>query len=512
MRILLINPPYHAISCAYGLGVQTPSGLLAIGGPLLDAGHTVRLLDAEIRNLSFAQIIAEIQRFAPDVVMTSHGGSTPAHPTVCAMAAAIKRTCPDVLMVYGGVYPTYHGAEILAAEAAIDFIVRGEGEQTVVNLLAALSAQRPCEHVPGLFLRGEQGVITTPMPLMIERLDDYRIGWELIEDWDVYQCWDAGRAAIVQFSRGCPHQCTYCGQRGFWTRWRYRTPEKVAAEIAWLHRTYGVNFVDLADENPTTSPRLWRRFLDAMIAEAVPVKLFASLRTTDIVRDADMLPLYKAAGFECFIIGLETTNPALLEHIRKGTTQTTDQQAIALLHRHGMLSMVTQIFGLAEERWRDYWHTWRRLRIYDPDMLNGMFMTPHRWTPFYAETGERIVIEQNPSHWDYRHQVLATRHLAPWQDFLAVKALEFAIHLRPRALLRLFCHPDADIRRALRWCIRRATRVWGSEIREFLRSRRAHSSSPQAQTLFDFWGAPIHEERVLRRIRPATPVSAEISP
>ncbi|GHU08093.1 magnesium-protoporphyrin IX monomethyl ester cyclase [Betaproteobacteria bacterium] len=511
MRVLLINPPYHAISCTYGLGVQTPSGLLAIGGPLLDAGHTVRLLDAEIRHLSLAQIVAEVQRFAPDVVMTSHGGSTPAHPTVCAMAQAIKRACPQTLMVYGGVYPTYHGAEILAAEAAIDFIVRGEGEQTAVNLLAALSERRPLASVPGLFLRGEQGVITTPAPVMIERLDDYRVGWELIEDWDVYQCWDVGRAAIIQFSRGCPHQCTYCGQRGFWTRWRYRTPEKVAAEIAWLHRTHGVNFVDLADENPTTSPRLWRRFLEAMIAEAVPVKLFASLRTTDIVRDADILPRYKAAGFECFIIGLETTDPALLARIRKGSTQTIDQQAIALLHRHGMLSMVTQIFGLAEERWRDYWRTWQRLRIYDPDMLNGMFMTPHRWTPFYAETGERMVIEKNHSHWDYRHQVLATRYLLPWQVFVAVKALEFAIHLRPHALWRLLRHPDTDIRRALRWCTRRATRVWWAEIRDFLLPQRTRQSGTPTQNLFEFWGAPMHEEQVLRRKPPTSSFSVEIS-
>ena len=77
---------------------------------------------------------------------------------------------------------------------------------------------------------------------MIADLDAARVGWELIDDWDLYQCWGMGRSAVVQFSRGCPHQCTYCGQRGFWTKWRYRDAEKAAAEIAWLYREKGVQF------------------------------------------------------------------------------------------------------------------------------------------------------------------------------------------------------------------------------------------------------------------------------
>jgi anaerobic magnesium-protoporphyrin IX monomethyl ester cyclase len=513
MRILLINPPYHAVSCTYGLGVQTPLGLLSLGGSLLDAGHAVRLLDGEIHNLTNAQIVEEIRRFAPDVVMTGHGGSTPAHPTVVGMARAIKAALPHIQMVYGGVYPTYHGAEILAAENAIDVIVRGEGERTAVALIAALEKGESLQNVPGLFLREHGKVIATAAPMMIECLDDYRVGWELIEDWDIYQCWGRGRAAIIQFSRGCPHQCTYCGQRGYWTRWRHRTPEKVAAEIAWLHRVHGVNFVDLADENPTTSPRLWRRFLEAMIAENVPVKLFASLRTTDIVRDAELLPRYKAAGFECFIIGLETTDPALLKSIRKGSSVPEDQQAIALLRQHNMLSMVTQIFGLKEERWRDYWQSWLRLRHYDPDMLNGMFMTPHRWTPFYREVGERVVIETDPSRWDYRHQVLEAGRLSPRQVFIAVKLLEFALHLRPRALLRVWRHPDASIRRALSWCTRRATRVWLVECLDFVGHGLSRLFAPRpakraTKTLREFWGAPLPDEVALRRERVIIPIAS----
>lgn len=72
----------------------------------------------------------------------------------------------------------------------------------------------------------------------IQNLDAFRIGWELIENWDHYRCFGLGRAAIIQFSRGCPHHCTTCGQRDFWVNWRYRNPAKVVDEIEWLYRMH----------------------------------------------------------------------------------------------------------------------------------------------------------------------------------------------------------------------------------------------------------------------------------
>lgn len=126
-------------------------------------------------------------------------------------------------------------------------------------------------------------------------------------------------------------------------QWRYRNPERLAAEIAWLHREKGVNFVDLADENPTSSRRIFERFLKALIAESVPVKLFATVRAPDIVRDADILHLCKQAGFECFLMGMETTDAETMQGIRKGSTTREDLEAVRLLRRHGILSMVGHV-------------------------------------------------------------------------------------------------------------------------------------------------------------------------
>lgn len=168
---------------------------------------------------------------------------------------------PGVFTVYGGPHPTYHATDILGAHLEVDVIVRGEGEAVALDLVTALAAGGDLAGVAGLVFRRDGGVLSTPAAPSIANLNAWRVGWELIGDWDIYQCFGPGRAAIVQFSRSCPHTCSYYGQYQFWTRWRFRDPVRVAAEIAWLHRTHGVMFVDLVDENPTSSKRMWRGFL-----------------------------------------------------------------------------------------------------------------------------------------------------------------------------------------------------------------------------------------------------------
>ncbi|TRB07570.1 radical SAM protein [Agrobacterium tumefaciens] len=484
MRILLINPPYISLS-SKGTGHQIPFGLLCIGGPLIDAGHVVNLLDAERHHLSQQDIERAIRAFAPDMVMTGHAGSTPAHRACLETLATSKRTSPQAVTVYGGVYPTYHAADILQSAADVDIIIRGEGETAVTDLAAAIAQGNPLIRVNGITWRQQDGSIReNPSAALITKLDEQRIGWELIENWDDYQCFGRGRAAIIQFSRGCPHVCSYCGQYQFWSKWRYRSPGAVAAEIGWLHRQHGIGFVTLADENPTSSKRLWREFLEALIEQNVPVRLFATIRATDIVRDADLLPLMRRAGMTCILMGIETTDPATLEAIRKGSTTKDDQQAVKLLRQHGILSMLGHIVGFEEERLADYGRAIRQIALYDPDLVNAMYVTPHRWSDWAAENNERGVVQTDPAKWDYRHQLLASRYLSTRSVFWLVKLMEVAVHLRPGTLLRILAHPDKDIRADLRWCFRNSFRVWRAEIVEFLQSPpHAHPQMPLGEWL-----------------------------
>ncbi len=163
MRILLVNPPHTAIgSRCVPDDHLPPLSLLALGGPLIDAGHQVELLDADLTNLAPELIIDEVCRRAPEAVLLGHSGSTSAHPTVVLLTRALRARLPQAKLVYGGVFPTYHWREVLEQEPQLDVLVRGEGEDTVVRLMAALAAGTELETVRGIAFRRLGAAFATP--------------------------------------------------------------------------------------------------------------------------------------------------------------------------------------------------------------------------------------------------------------------------------------------------------------------------------------------------------------
>jgi anaerobic magnesium-protoporphyrin IX monomethyl ester cyclase len=489
MRILLVNPPYQTCTSNWGVGHQIPLGLLAVGGPLLDAGHAVRLVDAECRRLSMPAILRVVRTFRPDLVMTGHAGSMPAHPVCLDLLRGVKAARPQTATVYGGVYPTYHAERILAGEPAVEAIVRGEGEAAAAELVSALEWRRLLWGVAGIAYRAAGEVVLTAERAPIHDLDTCRVGWELIEDWSAYGCFGLGRAAVVQFSRGCQHRCTYCGQHDFWVQWLHRDPAKLADEIAWLHRTHGVRFITLADENPTTLRGVWQQFLEEVAARRLPVYFFATIRATDIVRDADLLPLYRRAGILYVLMGIESTDGDVLRRVNKGSTPAHDVEACRLLRDHGIFSVLGHIVGLGDETPASLRAARRRLASCAGDWLNAMYVTPHPWTSFGREAVRRPVVEPDQRRWDYRHQVLALRHLRPWQLFWRVKWLELWFHLRPRRLVEMLRTRDRFRRRQLWWVYLHIGLVWLGEVVEFVgsrfRNRRGSEPLPSAGAAAD---------------------------
>ena len=485
MRILLVNVPHPSIGSRIPRDHLPPLGLLAIGGPLIDAGHEVCLLDGELTNMATRDIVARAVSWSPEAVLFGHSGSTSAHPIIAEVSRAIRRALPNAWIICGGVFPTYHWKEVLEEEPQIDFVVRGEGEHTAMALIGALEQGENVDTIKGIAYRKDGAALATPPADIIQCLDDYRVGWELI-DHKNYTYWGGRRAVVIQFSRGCPHLCNYCGQSKFWRRWRHRDPGKLAAEIAWLHREHGVELINFADEDPAASKAAWRAFLEALIAEDVPLTLVGSTRADDIVRDKDILHLYKKAGFIRFLLGMESYSEATLKMIQKGSTVHKDREAIQLLRQHLIISMATYVVGFEEERDRDYWRSLRHLLSYDPDQIQLLYVTPHRWTEFYSLSTKRQVVQLDRRRWDYKHQTLATRHLPPWRVLIWVKFMEAVMQLRPRALCRLLVHPEPEFRYAMRWYTRIGRRVWPYEIWNFFFRDRHEKQGP---TLERFWGA-----------------------
>ena len=172
--------------------------------------------------------------------------------------------------------------------------------------------------------------------------------------------------------------------------------------------------------------------------------------------------------------------------------------------------MATWVVGFEEETDRDHWRGLRQLLALDPDQIQMLYVTPHRWTPYFRFAAGRQVIQTDRRLWDYKHQVLATRHMPPWRVLLWFKFTELVLQSRPKALARILFHRDAGLRQAMRWYTQMGRRVWPHEIRGFLFRDRRLKRGP---TLAEFWGAPQEaEEEAMSSVRPERRVSSARPP
>ena len=467
LDIVLLVPRRRFIANRYGLGFQVPLGLVFIGGPLVDAGHRVRLIDNDALGWSDRRVAQDLARDPPDCVFLGHTASTAAHPRAMETARALRTHLPRVALIYGGVYPSYTAESVMDENPEIDVIVSGEGEETAVELADALVGKRPLASVRGIAWRDGDAVVLNPARAPIANLDSYRPGWELL-DWSHYRLFGRGRSAGMQFSRGCPLRCTFCGQWGFWRRWRHRSPAGFVEQLEVLVRRYGVRMVWLADENFAADREAAREVLERLVTSDLGLSLNLNMTAADVVRDADLLTLYKRAGVDNMVMGVESLEDETVESIQKNNPFQTSLEAVRLLRSHGIVSLVNLIYGLEAESWRTLRRTFGRLLELDPDVLNAVYLTPHHWTAAGKSVDPASVIQPDASLFTYRNQVLRAPGLAPWELFLGVKATEALFHLRPRGLLRLLTGPDRRYRRILRSYLASGVRVVAAEIGEFL--------------------------------------------
>ena len=328
-------------------------------------------------------------------------------------------------------------------------------------------------------------------------LDAYRPGWELV-DWPRYTLFGIGRSAGMQLSRGCPLSYTYCGQWLFWKQWRHRSPANFVGELRTLAEQYGVKIVWMADENFGASREVVVDVLQRLSDADLGLSLNINMTAADVVRDADILPLYKAAGVDYVVMGVETLNDAVVTAIGKDNPFAVSREAVRLLREHKIISLTNIIYGLEDETVGTISTKFRQLRHLDSDILNAVYLTPHFWSPDGRATDPQDIIQTDLSRWTYRNQIIATRRLAPWILFLGVKLTEGLFHLRPRALKRLFWGGDRRVRRILRSSLAVGVRVVIAEVAQFLFATKL---SPRG-ALDRIPGAPEHRPRPARRPSP----------
>jgi len=162
----------------------------------------------------------------------------------------------------------------------------------------------------------------------------------------------------------------------------------------------------------------------------------------------------------------------------------------------GIIAMAAWVAGFARETDRDYWRLLRQIIAYDPDQIQALYATPHRWTDFARQESDCRVIQTDLGRWDYKHQVLASAHVPPWRVLLWMKLIEAVSQLRPKSLGRLLAHPDSGFRAAMRWYYRIGRRVWAYELWQWLFHDRRTANGPNVA---GFLGLPLERRPTTRR-------------
>lgn len=394
LKVLLITPPYHA-GVLESAGRWPHLGFVYLAGHLRQAGFVPVIYDAMTKGDDLVTIGERIRAEAPAVVCsTAYTSSIAAAVDVLRTAKALD---PAVVTVLGGVHATFMYEEVLSENPEVDFVVRGEGELTLPELLSAALADRESEQllagVLGIAYRAGGTVVATPQRPLVHDLDTLLPAWDLV-DWADYTFYplDGSRMAVVDTSRGCNHNCAFCSQQKFWQRtFRGRRPERVVADLVHLHETYGVDVFMFSDEYPTKERERWERLLDLVIASGLKVTLLMETRVEDILRDRDILPKYREAGVLHIYVGVEATNQETLDRFKKEISCQESLEAIQLINAHGMVSECSFVLGMPEDTPESIARTLDLARYYDPDFPHFLHIAPWPYSDMYQELAPYVI-------------------------------------------------------------------------------------------------------------------------
>jgi anaerobic magnesium-protoporphyrin IX monomethyl ester cyclase len=295
--------------------------------------------------------------------------------------------------IVGGPEPGAYALEYLQAGA--DFVVFGEGELTVQELLEAFRAGATgTENISGLAYLDANGVMhETPQRTQIADLDAQP--WPARHAIDVsryVKTWrDAHGKGSVNFitARGCPYKCRWCSHQVFGQTHRRRDPVLVVDEVEFLLQTYSPDMVWVSDDVFTINHKWIRDYADEMRRRHLRIP-FECISRADRL-NAEMLDLLAELGCFRVWIGSESGSQRILDAMDRGVKVEQVQQAIALTRERGIESGMFLMWGYEGEELDDIEATIKHVCVSQPDIFFTTVSYPIKGTPYYKKVSDRLV-------------------------------------------------------------------------------------------------------------------------
>jgi len=420
IKVLFVEPPkdYWFVMGEY---LPPPYGILQLAAYLESKLKDVEIqvVDCQAMSLDWKGLEKRVESFNPDVVASSGFATCNVYVTARTMEMA-KKLKPDVLTVTGGQHFTTLAQESLEAYPETDVIVRGEGEETFVELVKAVGKKSKFSRIRGISFRHRAEIRHNPSRPLIENLDELPFpGYHFVEDYVhryhfTMMAGSKARYGMVEASRGCPHRCVFCSQWKHWQgTWRHKSVKRVAEEMEFLYSNFGSRLLWLTDDNFGLDKRM-EGLCDELAKRGLSddITCFMQARCDDVVRNPSLLAKMSKAGINWLLLGVESHNKSTLDSFHKGTKPEDAVSAVKLLKQNGIFSQATCIIG---ER-RDSAESMAGLREFvnflDPDIAIFMILTPFPGTELYEEAKREGWIEDwNWANYDMVHSIMPTETL-----------------------------------------------------------------------------------------------------
>lgn len=372
-------------------------GCVLLGTILRDQGYTVKVVVEEISQPNLTAL-----DFSPDLVCVS--SITPTMPRALALGDYYRQQ--GIPVVIGGPHPSFLPEESLAHA---DYVICGEADEALPELLAALNAQTNLENIGNLCYHVDGGVRINPWRPFFQDLDALPI-----PDYRLIHGWQPGKQSVVSIatSRGCPYGCRFCSViLLFGRKFRYNSIDRVLAEI----RQNGsqAKHIFFCDDNFTADLQRSKELMRRMIAEGLVVEWSAQVRV-EAARDPELLDLMARSGCYMVFIGLESINPDTLKAFKKSQTVADIREAVTTFHRFGIAVHGMFVFGSEADTLQVMRDTVTFSHEIDLDSLQYLILTPIPGTPIYDElASQNRLLHQDWQFYDGHHAVFVPRYMTP---------------------------------------------------------------------------------------------------
>jgi radical SAM superfamily enzyme YgiQ (UPF0313 family) len=331
-------------------------------------GFEVKIFDCPACELDHEKLKAELTAYQP--TMVGIGSMTPTIKSALKSARVTKEACPNATVLMGGPHATFSGEEILASEKAVDIIVRGEGEETIVEL----AKQLPIGDVKGIAFRKDNQIIQTANRSYIQDLDALPLPAYKLLPMEKYNITGRNLLSIIS-SRGCPYQCPFCvASQMFGAPFRARSPKKVLDEMEWLRDEYGAEGVAFQDDTLTFNKARALEICDGIIERKMKLPWGCGTRADAVTKD--LVTKMSKAHCDEVMFGVESGCQRMRDLLKKKVTNEQCENAIKWTKEAGIFVTVSVILGYPGETKETLQESLDFVRRVEPDDVWLCHATP----------------------------------------------------------------------------------------------------------------------------------------